>query len=188
MHCEELRNLYSSPNIINRVTERRGQVVRTRISFSGGPGFKSCPGDWLSWLDFFVVFFSHPRQIPGHYLKLNHDRFLPHPVQFIVHKRPCNSTLHDISKNKLNYYGGQTRRMRCTRHVTCVFEIRHTYKITVGKSETKRPLRRPRAWREDNINTDFTEVGWEGEDWNNIVQDRVQWRDFVNTVMNLRAP
>jgi hypothetical protein len=29
-------------------TERRGQVVHTPASYSGGPGFKSGPGDRLS--------------------------------------------------------------------------------------------------------------------------------------------
>jgi hypothetical protein len=28
-----------------------------------------------------VVFFSHSREIPVHYLKLGHDHFLPHPLQ-----------------------------------------------------------------------------------------------------------
>jgi hypothetical protein len=29
-------------------TERRGQVVNTPASYSGGPELKSRPGDWLS--------------------------------------------------------------------------------------------------------------------------------------------
>jgi hypothetical protein len=39
-------------------TERRGWVVNTPALYSGGPGFKSLPGDRLSWLRFFVFFFS----------------------------------------------------------------------------------------------------------------------------------
>jgi hypothetical protein len=32
--------------------------------------------------------------------------------------------------------------------------------------------------------------GTEGEDvdWINLAEDRVQWRPFVNTIMNLRVP
>jgi hypothetical protein len=29
---------------------------------------------------------------------------------------------------------------------------------------------------------------WEGIDWIHLAQDRVQWRAFVNTVMNLQVP
>jgi hypothetical protein len=32
------------------------------------------------------------------------------------------------------------------------------------------------------------EIGREGLDWINLAQDRDQWRDLVNTVMNLRVP
>jgi hypothetical protein len=39
-------------------------------------------------------------------------------------------------------------------------EIRKAYKILVGKSEGKRPLRRPgRRWK-DNIRMDLREIGW----------------------------
>jgi hypothetical protein len=32
------------------------------------------------------------------------------------------------------------------------------------------------------------EIGWGGMDWIDLVQDRGQWRAFVNTVMNLWVP
>jgi hypothetical protein len=35
---------------------------------------------------------------------------------------------------------------------------------------------------------DLREIGWDGMDWIELAQDRDQWRDLVNTVMNLRFP
>jgi hypothetical protein len=35
---------------------------------------------------------------------------------------------------------------------------------------------------------DLREIGWEGVDWIHMVEDSDQWRDLVNTVMNLRVP
>jgi hypothetical protein len=34
---------------------------------------------------------------------------------------------------------------------------------------------------------DLREIGWDGMDWIDLLQDRDQWRTLVNTVMNLRA-
>jgi hypothetical protein len=31
---------------------------------------------------------------------------------------------------------------------------------------------------------DLREIGWDGIDWIDLVQDRDQWRALVNTVMN----
>jgi hypothetical protein len=32
------------------------------------------------------------------------------------------------------------------------------------------------------------ETGWGGMDWIHLAQDSGQWRDLVNTVINLRVP
>jgi hypothetical protein len=60
----------------------------------------------------------------------------------------------------------------------------------VGRSEGKRPLGRPRCTWEDIINMDLREIGIDGANWIQLAQDRVnrvQWRAFVNTVMNFRV-
>jgi hypothetical protein len=38
------------------------------------------------------------------------------------------------------------------------------------------------------ISMDLREIGWDGLDWLDMAQDRDQWRDLVNTVLNLRVP
>jgi hypothetical protein len=72
----------------------------------------------------------------------------------------------------------------CGRHG----EGRGVYKVLVGKPEGKRLLGRPKRRWEDNINIDFREIAIDGANWIQLAQDRVQWRVFVNTVMNLRVP
>jgi hypothetical protein len=57
-----------------------------------------------------------------------------------------------------------------------------------GRSEGKRLLRRPRRVWEDNIKMNLREMGTDGANWIRMIQDRVQWRDFVSTVMNLWLP
>jgi hypothetical protein len=58
----------------------------------------------------------------------------------------------------------------------------------VGKSERKRPLGRPRHKWVDNMKMGLREIGSDGVNWIDIVQDRDQWRALVNTVLNLRVP
>jgi hypothetical protein len=65
---------------------------------------------------------------------------------------------------------------------------RGVYRVLVGRLEGKRPLGRPRRRWEDNIKMDLREKGVDGTNWIRLAQDRVQWRAFVNTVMNLRFP
>jgi hypothetical protein len=35
---------------------------------------------------------------------------------------------------------------------------------------------------------DLREIGIDGANWIHLAQDRVQWRAFVSTVMNLKVP
>jgi hypothetical protein len=67
-------------------------------------------------------------------------------------------------------------------------EGRGAYRVLVERPEGKRPLGRPRHRWEDNIKMDLGEIEIDGANWIQLAQDRVQWRDFVNTVMNLRVP
>jgi hypothetical protein len=62
------------------------------------------------------------------------------------------------------------------------------YRILVRRSEGKRPLGRPRRKWDNNIKRGFREIGTDGVNWIRLAQDRVQWRVFVNTVMNFRVP
>jgi hypothetical protein len=59
--------------------------------------------------------------------------------------------------------------------------------ILVGRPESKRPLGRPRRRWEDNIKMDLREIGIDEANWIRLAQDRVQWRAFVSTVMDLRV-
>jgi hypothetical protein len=54
--------------------------------------------------------------------------------------------------------------------------------------KVKKPLGRPRRRWEYNMKMDFREIWIDGANWIRLAQDRVQWRDFVNTVMDLRVP
>jgi hypothetical protein len=67
-------------------------------------------------------------------------------------------------------------------------EGRGVYRVLGGRPEGKRPLGRSRRRWEDNIKRDLEEIGIDGAKWIRLAQDRVQWRAFVNTVMNLRVP
>jgi hypothetical protein len=67
-------------------------------------------------------------------------------------------------------------------------EGRGVYRVLVGRPEGMRPLGRPRCRWEDNIKMNLREIGIDGTNWIQLAQDRVQWRAFVNTLMNLRVP
>jgi hypothetical protein len=96
-----------------------------------------------------------------------------------------NEELHNLysSPNRIRMI--KSRRMRWAGHMG---EPRNAYRILVGKPEGKRQLGRLRRRYVDNIKIDLREIGWDGADWNDLPQDRDQWRALLNTVMNLRVP
>jgi hypothetical protein len=61
-------------------------------------------------------------------------------------------------------------------------------RVLVGSPEGKRPLGRPRRRWKDNIKMDLKEIVIDEEEWIRLAQDRIQWRVFVNTVVNLWIP
>ena len=67
-------------------------------------------------------------------------------------------------------------------------ESRGVYRVLVGKSEGKRPDRRPRRRWEDNIKVDIQEVGCGSMEWIDLAQDKDRWWALMNAVMKLRAP
>jgi hypothetical protein len=99
--------------------------------------------------------------------------------QFILHSLYSSPNIVRMIKS---------RRMRWAGHVARMGQGRGVYRVLVGRPEGKRPLGRPRRRWEDNIKMDLREKGIDGANWIRLVQDRVQWRVFVNTVMDLRVP
>jgi hypothetical protein len=67
-------------------------------------------------------------------------------------------------------------------------EGRGVYRVLIGRPEGKRPLGRPKHRWEDDSKLDLREIGIDGANLIWLAQDSVQWRAFVNTVTNLRAP
>jgi hypothetical protein len=67
-------------------------------------------------------------------------------------------------------------------------ERRGVYRVLVGRPEGKRPLGRSRRRLKDNNKMDLREIGIDGANWIRLGLGGVQWRAFVNVVMNLRVP
>jgi hypothetical protein len=73
-------------------------------------------------------------------------------------------------------------------HVVKIGAKMNAHRILVENPERKKPLGRPKRKWVDNIKMDIREIRWGGMDLIYRAQDREQWRDFVNTVINLRVP
>jgi hypothetical protein len=98
-----------------------------------------------------------------------------------------NEELHNLYASP-NTRVIKSRKLRWEGHVTRMGDMRCEYKILVGKSERKRPLRRREFRWEGNIRTHLKKVGWEVVDWIDLAQDKDQRPALVNMVMDLRIP
>jgi hypothetical protein len=99
-----------------------------------------------------------------------------------------NDELHSLYSSPNIVRVIKSRRMRWAGHVARMEEGRGVYRVLVGRPECKIPLGRPRRRWENSIKMDLWEIGIDGANWIRLAQDRVQWRAFVNTAMNLRVP
>jgi hypothetical protein len=99
-----------------------------------------------------------------------------------------NDELHSLYSSPNIVMAIKSRRMKWAGHVARIGEWRDVYRVLVGRPEGKKPLGRPRRRWEDNIKMDLREIGIDGANWTRLAQDRVQWRAFVNMVMNFRIP
>jgi hypothetical protein len=64
---------------------------------------------------------------------------------------------------------------------------RNACRVLMGKLDGKRPRRRSKRKREDNIKMDLREIRCDDMVWIRLTQDRDQWQAVVNTVMNFRV-
>jgi hypothetical protein len=99
-----------------------------------------------------------------------------------------NGELHSLYSSLNIVRVIKSRKMRLGRHVVRMGEGRGVYRVLVGRPEGRRPLGRPRRRWEDNIKLDLREIGIDGANWIRLARDRVRWRAFVNTMMNLWVP
>jgi hypothetical protein len=99
-----------------------------------------------------------------------------------------NNELHSLYSSPNIVRVIKSRRLKWAGHVARMGEGIGVYRVLVGRPAGKRPLGRPRHRGEDNIKMDLREIGIDGANWIQLVEDRVQWRAFVNTVINLRVP
>jgi hypothetical protein len=70
-----------------------------------------------------------------------------------------NDELHSLYSSPNIVRVIKSRRMKWAGHVARMEEGRGVYRVSVGRSESKRPLGRPRRRWEDNIKMDLRETG-----------------------------
>jgi hypothetical protein len=99
-----------------------------------------------------------------------------------------NDELHSLCSSPNIVRVITLRRLRGAGHAARMGEGRGVYRVLVRRPEVKRPLGRPRRRWVYNIKMDLREIGIDGTNCIRLAQNRVQWRAFVNTVMNIRVP
>jgi hypothetical protein len=113
--------------------------------------------------------------------------FGPKREEDMSRRKLHNDELHSLYSSPNIVRMIKLRRMRWAGHVARIGEGRDVYRVLVRRPEGKRPLGRLRRRWEDNIKMNLREIGIDGTNWIQVARDSVQWRAFVNTVMNLRV-
>ena len=67
-----------------------------------------------------------------------------------------NAVLHALNSSPNIIKNLKSRRLRWAEHVVRMEQARYAYRVSVGRSEGKRPLGRPRRRWEDNMKMDLT--------------------------------
>jgi hypothetical protein len=126
-----------------------------------------------------------------HRLRISENRVLrifgPKREADVSWRKLHNDELHSLYSSPNIVRVIKSRRLREAGHVARMGEGRDVYRFLVGRPEGKMPLGRPKRRWEDNIKLDLRETGIDGVNWIRLAQDTVQWRAFVNMVMNLRV-
>jgi hypothetical protein len=99
-----------------------------------------------------------------------------------------NDELHSLYSSPNIVRVIKSRRMRWAGHVARIGAGRGVYRVLVRRPEGKRQLGRPRRTWEVKIEMDLREIVIDGVNRIQLAQNMVQWRAFVNTVINLRVP
>jgi hypothetical protein len=128
----------------------------------------------------------------GHTLRVFENRVLR---RIFGPKREEHGSWSKLHKDKLhNLYSSpnivrvmKSRKMRWEGHIARMGEGKGVCEVLVWRHEGKRPLGRPRHRWKDNIKRDLREIGIDMAKWIRLAQDKVQWRAFVNTVINPRV-
>jgi predicted membrane protein len=103
-------------------------------------------------------------------------------------RKQHNEELHSLYSSHSIMRMIKSRRMRRGRHVARMRANMNAYKILVGKLEGKRPPGRPGCRWVGNIKMDLRHIEWDDMNFIDLAQDRKNWMDFVNTVLNPRVP
>jgi hypothetical protein len=82
----------------------------------------------------------------------------------------------------------KSRGVRWEGQVSCMGEMRSTYRKMTGKPEGKRTLERLSHRWEDNIKMHPKKMRSKGVKWIHLIQHNVQRWALVNMVMNLQVP
>jgi hypothetical protein len=100
-------------------------------------------------------------------------------------RKSYNDDLHSLYSSTNIFRVIKSRRLSGAGNVTRMGEGRDVYRVLVGRPKVRDHWEDPGVGR--RITLSWT-LGIDGANWIWLSQDRVQWRAFVNMVMNLRVP